>query len=180
MQPPPTSDRPTSKVAPVVTLDLQIAHDAPESANQTAFVPSETDCAAWVAAVLAKHQIDAAELTIRTVSAEESQALNAEYRGKDAPTNVLSFPFDSDIPLPVRLLGDLVICVPVMHAEATAQRKPLEHHWAHLIVHGTLHLLGYDHIDDDEADAMERLEIDILAQFNIADPYHKEPSTSHE
>jgi|SRR5690554_1250648 len=177
MQPPPASDRPNTDAMPVVTLDFQTAHS---SNDADTFVPSTDQCCAWVAEVLARHQISAAELTIRSVDTEESQMLNATYRGKDKPTNVLSFPFDADIPLPVRLLGDLVICVPVMTDEAIQQGKSVIDHWAHLIVHGTLHLLGYDHIDEEEADHMERLEIEILAQFDIADPYHKERSTSHE
>ena len=177
MQPPPASDRPNTNVVPDVTLDFQTAHST--TADDTV-IPSTEQCCAWVAAVLAKHHISAAELTIRSVDADESQTLNATYRGQDKPTNVLSFPFDADIPLPVRLLGDLVICVPVITVEAAEQGKSVIDHWAHLIVHGTLHLLGYDHIDEEEADQMERLEIEILAQFDIADPYHKERSTSHE
>lgn len=173
MQPPPASDR----LVPVVTLDLQIAHSADASALD---VPSHQQCSSWIAAVLAEHGIEQAELTIRTVDSSESQMLNATYRGKDKPTNVLSFPFESDIPLPVPLLGDLVICVPVMTQEAQEQGKSLDEHWAHLIVHGTLHLLGYDHIEDNEATEMERLEIKILSLFHIADPYTKEPSESHE
>ena len=177
MQPPPASDRPNMDAMPVVTLDFQTAHSANEVDT---FVPSIEQCCAWVAEVLARHHISAAELTIRSVDTEESQLLNATYRGQNKPTNVLSFPFDTDIPLPIRLLGDLVICVPVIATEAAQQGKSVIDHWAHLIVHGTLHLLGYDHIDEEEADQMERLEIEILAQFDIADPYHKERSTSHE
>lgn len=168
MQPPPTSDR----QAPVVTLDLQLAHSQVDPCE----LPSEDDFRNWVNAVLSLHHIEQAELTIRTVDSAESQTLNLTYRGQDKPTNVLSFPFDSDIPLPVLLLGDLVICVPVMQAEAAAQNKALDHHWAHLVIHGTLHLLGYDHIVEDEAERMERLETQILNQFNIADPYQQEPT----
>lgn len=180
MQPPPASDRSAEHGVPVVTLDLQIAHSDTASTTEQNFVPSYADCCAWVAAVLAEHQIDAAELTIRTVDITESQSLNSTYRGKDTPTNVLSFPFDATIPLPVRLLGDLVICVPVMTSEADEQGKPVLDHWAHLIIHGTLHLLGYDHIDEHEAEHMERLEADILAKFNIANPYFKECFNGHE
>lgn len=170
MQPPPSSDRPR----PVATIDLQCAH----SGGQT--VPELEAFACWVEAVLHSQHIDAAELTIRTVDADESQLLNRDYRGQDKPTNVLSFPFDSDIPLPVRLLGDLVICVPVMAQEAAEQDKPLLHHWAHLVVHGTLHLLGYDHIEDNEAAHMEQLETELLATLDIPDPYNKEPIDTHE
>lgn len=169
MQPPPASDR----LSPVVTLDLQLAHGDDASAT---LVPDAEQCTAWVSAALQHTDISVAELTIRTVDEAESRELNHTYRGKDYPTNVLSFPFDADIPLPVRLLGDLVICVPVMVREAAEQDKPLLAHWAHLIVHGTLHLLGYDHIEDAEAEQMEALEIEILSQFDIADPYQKELS----
>ncbi|RUO32147.1 rRNA maturation RNase YbeY [Aliidiomarina sedimenti] len=170
MQPPPANGR----TSPAATVDLQLAH-------QGSFpVPEQQQFELWIDAVLRAHQITAAELTIRTVDSDESQTLNRDYRGKDKPTNVLSFPFESDMPLPVRLLGDLVICVPLMQQEAIEQgKKPLDH-WAHLVVHGTLHLLGYDHIDDSEADRMERLEVELLAQFDIADPYTKEPIQSHE
>lgn len=162
------------KPPPSVTLDLQLAHSSDVS------IPGEADFAAWVDKVLQHQQTDAAELTIRTVDSDESQMLNRDYRGKDKPTNVLSFPFDSDIPLPVQLLGDLVICVPVMQQEAVAQDKPVAHHWAHLVVHGTLHLLGYDHIEDEEAEHMESIEIEILKSLGISDPYRKEQSESHE
>lgn len=158
---------PSSKATSVATIDFQLACETHHS------LPAPDDMERWVSAVLTHHQIDAAELTIRAVDIAESQQLNADYRGKDKPTNVLSFPFDSDMPLPVRLLGDLVICVPVMTEEATDQHKELMHHWAHLIIHGTLHLLGYDHIEDDEADHMERLEVELLKQFDIPDPYYK-------
>lgn len=162
------------KPPPLVTLDLQIAH------NSEVSTPSEADFANWIHAVLQHQQTAPAELTIRTVDRDESQMLNREYRGKDKPTNVLSFPFDSDIPLPVDLLGDLVICVPVMQEEASVQGKPAAHHWAHLVVHGTLHLLGYDHIEDEDAEHMESIEIEILKSLGISDPYLKEQSESHE
>lgn len=158
---------PSSKATPVATIDFQLACDESHS------LPAADDFQHWVSAVLEHHQIDAAELTIRAVDSDESQQLNATYRGKDKPTNVLSFPFDNAIPLPVRLLGDLVICVPVMQQEATEQGKDIHHHWAHLVIHGTLHLLGYDHIEDDDAEQMEHLEIELLEQFAIPDPYHK-------
>ena len=109
------------------------------------------------------------------MEAEESQALNREYRGKDKPTNVLSFP--SELPeevldsLPREPLGDIIICVPVVFAEAAEQGKAARDHWAHLTVHGVLHLLGFDHIEDDEAEEMEGLEIRVLAGLGIANPY---------
>jgi probable rRNA maturation factor len=120
---------------------------------------------------------DAADLSIVIVGLEESQSLNLEFRGKDKPTNVLSFPFE--IPPEMahiqeemgNLIGDLVICAPVVESEAKEQNKPLMHHWAHMVVHGCLHLLGYDHIKDAEADVMENLERQILAKLDITDPY---------
>ncbi|RUO25288.1 rRNA maturation RNase YbeY [Aliidiomarina minuta] len=151
------------------TVDLQAAHGEQQ-------IPAEAQFCSWVEAALKAEHLEQAELTIRTVSVEESQQLNRDYRGKDKPTNVLSFPFDNDIPLPVPLLGDLVICVPVLAAEAEEQNKALHDHWAHLVVHGTLHLLGYDHIEDHEADIMESLEIEILHSLGIDDPYRKEPT----
>ena len=112
-------------------------------------------------------------LCIRIVDNKESHDLNNQYRGKDAPTNVLSFPFDvpEHARETVELLGDLVVCAPVVEQEAMAQNKQLLDHWAHMIVHGTLHLLGFDHINDEEAEEMEQLERDILAKLDITDPY---------
>ena len=95
---------------------------------------------------------------------------------KDYATNVLSFPFESPIPLPVRLLGDLVICAEVVAHEAKSQGKPLLAHWAHMVVHGTLHLLGYDHIEEAEAEHMEQLERNILAALGYPDPYADDPA----
>lgn len=135
-------------------------------------LPGQAELEAWVAAVLARHDVAAdSELTVRLVDSQESQALNRDYRGRDRPTNVLSFPFESPPGVALPLLGDLVICHPVVAAEAAEQDKPLADHYAHMVVHGTLHLLGYDHIEDEEAEAMERLEREILAEFHIADPY---------
>lgn len=124
----------------------------------------------WAEAALADLDEDC-ELSIRLVDEAESAELNSQYRGKTGPTNVLSFPFESPIELEPRLLGDLVICVPVVTNEAETQDKPLDAHWAHMVVHGCLHLLGYDHIEDDEAEQMEALEIKILQTLEIANPY---------
>ncbi|KZX79034.1 rRNA maturation RNase YbeY [Oleiphilus sp. HI0009] len=111
------------------------------------------------------------EMTIRIVEEEESHALNFEYRGKDKSTNVLSFPFEAPEFVEIDLLGDLVICKPVVELEAKEQDKQLEAHWAHMVIHGTLHLQGYDHIHDDEAEEMERLEITILSDLGYDNPY---------
>lgn len=112
-----------------------------------------------------------AEVTVRIVDEAESNELNLTYRGKDKPTNVLSFPFEAPPGLELPLLGDLVICRQVVEHEAAEQGKPLMAHWAHMVVHGSLHLLGYDHIEDDEAEEMEALERDIMQELGFADPY---------
>lgn len=111
------------------------------------------------------------ELTIRVVSLNESQELNATYRGKDKPTNVLSFPFEQPPGLNLPILGDLAICHDVVVQEAQQQHKSIEAHWSHMLVHGTLHLLGYDHINDEEAEHMESLEVEILNNLGVDDPY---------
>ena len=119
-----------------------------------------------------------AEVTLRIVDEEEGRALNHEYRGKDYATNVLTFTFDDDMPviegLPV--MGDIVMCAPVVAKEAAEQGKTLEAHYAHLLVHGMLHLQGFDHLDDDEAEEMEGLETRLLAELGFADPYASEKS----
>ena len=110
-------------------------------------------------------------LVIRLVDEAESQQLNLSYRGKDSSTNVLSFPFEAPPNIEDNHIGDLVICVPVVNREAMAQNKPQNHHWAHIVLHGILHLLGYDHIGDDEATKMEQMEIDLLNKLGISNPY---------
>ena len=133
-------------------------------------LPSEEQLTQWVSATLAE-RMDTGELSIRIVSAQESQQLNSDYRGKDKPTNVLSFPFEVPEGIELDLLGDLVICAEVVAREAQEQDKPLLHHWAHMVIHGTLHLLGFDHIKSDEAEEMETIERKILAALDIPDPY---------
>lgn len=112
-----------------------------------------------------------AELCIRIVDEAESAELNERYRGKSGPTNVLSFPCDADVP-GAAPLGDLVICAPVVAAEAAEQGKSPEAHWSHLVVHGVLHLLGFDHIGDHEAETMEAEERAILSRLGYSDPYN--------
>jgi probable rRNA maturation factor len=114
---------------------------------------------------------DSPELTIRIVDEIEGRELNHQWRDRDNATNVLSFPFDCPPEVPLNLLGDIVICAPVVAREAQEQHKLLQAHWAHLIIHGVLHLLGYDHLTDDEAQQMEALEIAILQQLNYSNPY---------
>ncbi|MDO6565042.1 rRNA maturation RNase YbeY [Amphritea sp. 1_MG-2023] len=133
-------------------------------------LPSEAQLTEWVGATL-KGRLAAAELSIRIVDAAESQALNHQYRGKDRSTNVLSFPFEMPDGIELDLLGDLVICAEVVAQEAQQQNKPLMNHWCHMVVHGVLHLLGFDHINNDEAEEMEQLEREILASLDISDPY---------
>ena len=150
-------------------LDLQIACKAPN-------LPAESDFATWVQATLdaAGYQPPdalATEITIRIVDADESRQLNHTYRNKDKPTNVLSFPFEGPEDIPLALLGDLVICAPVVAQESQEQQKTEQAHWAHMVIHGTLHLLGFDHIEADDAAEMEALEVQILAKLGYADPY---------
>ena len=146
-------------------LDLQIALDMPG-------LPTETDFQRWAEAALdgTGFQGDA-ELTIRVVNEVESTALNETYRHKQGPTNVLSFPFEAPPGAESALLGDIVICAPVVLREAFSQEKPVEAHWAHLVAHGVLHLLGYDHQHEPHAEAMEALEIRILAGLGYPVPY---------
>ncbi|OUR72471.1 rRNA maturation RNase YbeY [Methylophaga sp. 41_12_T18] len=145
-----------------VIVDLQVACEAS--------LPEEADFQRW--AELALQEVEqACELSIRLVAADESEELNSTYRGKDKPTNVLSFPFDSPIPMEPRLLGDLVICHSVVEQEAEQQHKAVNDHWAHMVIHGCLHLLGYDHIDSDEAEHMEALEVTLLQSLKIENPY---------
>lgn len=135
-------------------------------------VPDEEDLRGWIAAALASQpERGDTEISLRLVDLDEMSALNETYRGKAGPTNVLSFPADlpADIDLP--FLGDIVICAPVVREEAAQQTKTLEAHWAHMAVHGTLHLLGYDHENDEEAAAMEALESRILHTLDFACPY---------
>lgn len=132
--------------------------------------PSEESFITWVSAALdASHQ--ARVVSIRLVDEDESQALNSQYRGKDKPTNVLSFPSDLPDFIDDPLLGDLAICAKVVIREALEQGKAVDAHWAHMTVHGTLHLQGYDHINDADAEEMENLEIAILAKLGYPNPY---------
>ena len=154
-----------------VRLDVAVGYAVPRTG-----VPAAVSFRRWVAAAL-DGRIREADLAIRIVGSKEGRALNHHYRGKDYATNVLSFPAEiaEGVKMPkgvkMPLLGDLVICAPVVAREAKEQKKPLTAHYAHLTVHGALHLLGWDHEDEREAEAMEQLEREILAELGIADPY---------
>jgi probable rRNA maturation factor len=147
-----------------VTLAVSVAY-----ATRRPWVPSSRRLALW-ARLAAGARARGRELAIRVVTLPESRRLNRTYRGKDRPTNVLSFPAAGPAVAPAPL-GDLAICAGVVAREARAQGKPLVDHWAHLVVHGTLHLLGYDHVEDGAARRMERRERVLLARLGIPDPY---------
>ena len=148
-------------------IDLQIA------CEQESGLPTAEQIEQWATAAV-QPQSDEVEMTVRIVDEAESHELNLNYRGKDRPTNVLSFPFECPDEVELPLLGDLVICRQVVEREAQEQDKPLMAHWAHMVVHGSLHLLGYDHIEDDEAEEMESLETQIMTELGFADPYLSE------
>ena len=156
-------------------LDLQIAMDQRSSEQE---LPSVDELQQWLTCALlmeAQHREttpdDLYELTIRVVEPQEIQSLNQTYRFKDKPTNVLSFPFEAPPEVAIPLLGDLIICHEVVLLEAQQQHKTLQSHWAHMVVHGLLHLKGYDHIEDKDAEEMETLEIKIMQQLGFENPY---------
>lgn len=142
-----------------------------ESNSQSSLLPGDALIEQWITTTLLQQALKNAEVSVYIVDEQESQELNNQYRGKNKPTNVLSFPADIPEELGVPLLGDLVVCAPVVEREAKEQGKSLEAHWAHMLVHGTLHLLGHDHIEDKEADAMEALETAIIVSLNFPAPY---------
>lgn len=162
-----SGDRPVT-----LNLDLQIACEAAD-------LPTSADFERWAAAALSGRRARA-ELTIRLVDAEEGAALNRSYRGREGPTNVLSFPFDVPPELGLSLdpqdpiadlLGDLVICAEVVQREAREQCKTAQAHWAHMVVHGVLHLLNYEHLTERDAEEMETLESGILGTLGYPSPY---------
>ena len=151
-----------------IVVDVQYAQE--ELPDAEVEVPSPQEFERWVAAALAE-RCEAGEVSIRVVGVTEGTTLNETYRQRSGPTNVLSFPVDDSPELDPPLLGDLVICAPLVMREAQEQHKPAIAHWAHLTVHGTLHLLGHDHEEPREAEIMEGLEAEILAALGYADPY---------
>ncbi len=152
-------------------VDLQVACEQEDN------LPSIAQLESWALAAITAGTVgsrEEAEMTVRIVEVSESQELNDQYRDKDKPTNVLSFPFENPPGITLPLLGDLVICKEVVEKEANEQKVSLQSHWAHMLIHGTLHLLGYDHIKDDEATEMESLEAKLMIDLGFADPYLSE------
>ena len=143
---------------------------------ETGYIPSDAELHMWFETALADYSKDA-EVLIRVVDNQEISALNEQYRHKQGPTNILSFPFDAHEAIEameeISLLGDLVVCASVLEKEAEAQQKNLKDHWAHIVIHGIFHLLGYDHIYESDALEMETKEILILQQLNIDNPYQE-------
>lgn len=146
-----------------IILDIQ-------SASSSEDAPDDQSIKRWVSAAIGSKTGDT-ELSIRIVDEAEGKALNETYRGASGPTNVLSFPFDEKTPEPLPLIGDIVVCAPVVAREAAQQNKDLNAHWAHMIIHGVLHLLGYDHQDDEQANVMETLETEIMQGLGFPPPY---------
>jgi len=154
-----------------------------DNASSCKDIPDESTIEQWIRAALSD-QYDQAEVCVRVVDEDESAEFNQYYRNKNGPTNVLSFPADlpelsqellKQEPQQLPPFGDLVICAPVVEREAKEQNKSLEAHWAHMLVHGSLHLIGYDHLNDSDAERMEQRETDILTTFNFPPPYEQSP-----
>lgn len=146
-----------------------------QNASAAQVVPDRFSLQRWVDETL-QDKLETAEMCIRIVDEEESQQLNMQYREKNQSTNVLAFPvkIKEDLDQKQPYIGDLVICAPVVTREAIDQDKALMTHWAHIVIHGTLHLLGYDHIKDDEAEIMEGIEIEIMQRLGFTNPYETE------
>jgi probable rRNA maturation factor len=151
-----------------MNVDVQVASDATG-------IPTSDDIREWIERTVAAADPDRdADVSVRIVDEQEMRALNRDYREQDKPTNVLAFPAGDTGFVPpgeMPLLGDIVVCAAVVAREADEQGKPPGHHWSHMLVHGTLHLLGHDHVTDPQAQAMEALERQILDSLGIADPY---------
>ena len=146
------------------TIELSVSDDV-NKLN----LPSEENFQHWAQSSYAGNNEVVASLQI--VSSDEMQVLNRDYRGKDKPTNVLSFPMELPEEVGINILGDLALCDEVIESEAEEQDKQVEAHWAHMVVHGMLHLQGYDHIGDDEANVMETKEIEIMKALGFNNPY---------
>lgn len=136
-------------------------------------VPSDDEITCWVKLVL-RHQRCSASVSVRLVDEVEITSLNTQYRERNEPTNVLSFPCDLSDESGMRILGDIVVCEPVVTREALEQGKNPSDHWAHIIIHGLLHLLGFDHIENQQAEEMEGLEVSLLREMDVCDPYQNQ------
>jgi probable rRNA maturation factor len=156
-----------------LSIDIQMACPSEDA-------PDEDSIKRWASAAI-RDERDNPELSLRIVDEIESADFNQQYRGKTGATNVLSFPFDAVTPEPLPILGDLVICAPVVNREAREQQKTTQAHWAHIIVHGVLHLLGFDHIYENDADKMEALETAIMLALDFPPPYEstERPANGH-
>lgn len=158
-------------MTPARTVEVDVQRIA-----ASADIPDDETISGWINRAALAADVDGTySVSVSLVDDDQSSALNRRYRGKDKPTNVLSFPAGDIEGLPqevVRPLGDIVICVPVVEKEAAQQGKDLSSHWAHMLVHGALHLLGFDHIEDADAEEMENLEIRVLAGSGISSPYN--------
>ena len=132
--------------------------------------PTAAEIKTWVKSTLKGFRKNS-ELTVRIVDKEEATELNERWRNTSGPTNVLSFPYDENTGPAQELLGDIVICAPIVEQEAARQKKKLNAHWAHMVVHGTLHLLGFDHVEEQDAEKMEAMEISILGKLGFSNPY---------
>ena len=151
-----------------IEVDYQVAPDVSASIH----VPDKQQVIVWVESLLTAIGYEkAVQVSICVVNKQEIAELNEKYRGKNKATNVLSFPYQSMPGIEVSLLGDIVICAEIVNQEAQQQEKSLQQHWAHMIVHGALHLLGYDHIEESDAQQMESVEIEVLSKFGISNPY---------
>ena len=146
-----------------------------QSVSKTSDLPSKRDMAHWVGAALRHNGKTDVELVVRIVDEVEIAELNFRYRNKPGPTNVLSFPFEDPPGVQSNILGDIVVCAPIVLQEAGTYSVPYADRWAHLLVHGTLHLCGYDHQSDQDASDMEQLECDVLAELGFANPYRNLP-----
>lgn len=146
-----------------LVIDMQIA-------TVCTGLPAETDFLRWIGKAL-QGKKDDTEIVVRIVDEMESAELNQTYRDKSGATNVLSFPFEAPAEVDINLLGDLIMCAPIIEREAGEQDKTAEAHWAHMAVHGSLHLLGYDHQTDEQAEQMETMETDILVEMGYNAPY---------
>jgi probable rRNA maturation factor len=144
-----------------------------ENNSQSQQIPALAELERWISAALQSQTLADAEVSVYIVDEDEGQELNAQYRSKDYPTNVLSFPADIAEEVGIPLLGDLVVCAPIVEREAQEQGKTLQAHWAHMLIHGTLHLVGFDHIDDNEAETMETLETQIVTGLGYPAPYQE-------